>query len=377
VLTQPVRWLFVEGDAVKVVYNSFNGRYADNPRAIFEALQVQRPGSEHVWLADPRHLAGFPADVLTVPVVSAEATSALEAADVVVANCHVDLVPWRKGPDTTYLQTWHGTPLKRIHRSALQHPEAALMDALDAEIGRWDHLVSPSAAATGLLRSAFGYTGHVLETGYPRNDVLTGPTAATRRLAVRRRLGLADDTTVVLYAPTYRDDEVDAAEGTPGLDPEALVARLGDGHLLLLRRHYYLGHQRSLPDTERVRDVSAHADIADLHLAADVLVTDYSSSIFDFAVTGKPIVLFAYDLEHYRDRLRGFTLDLATEMPGPVVLDADALAEVLTDLPGLQACWAERYAAFRQRFCRLEDGRAGDRVLDAVWPLEDRTLSGA
>jgi CDP-glycerol glycerophosphotransferase len=355
---------------VKVVYNSFNGRYADNPRALHEALQVRRPGLEHVWLADPRHLAGFPPDVVTVPVVSAQATTALETADVVVANCHVDLVPWRKGPDTIYLQTWHGTPLKRIHRSALQHPEAAVMDALDAEIGRWDHLISPSAAATVLLRSAFGYTGHVLETGYPRNDVLAGPDTAARRLAVRRRLGIADGTTVVLYAPTYRDDQVGLAEGTPGLDPEALAARLGEGHLLLLRRHYYLGHQRPLPDTERVRDVSDDADIAELHLAADVLVTDYSSSIFDFAVTGKPIVLFAYDLEHYRDRLRGFTLDLATEMPGPVVLDPDALAEVLTDLPGLRARWAERYAAFRQRFCHLDDGHASERVLDAIWPLE-------
>jgi CDP-glycerol glycerophosphotransferase len=355
---------------VKVVYNSFNGRYADSPRALYEALRARRPGLEHVWLGDARHLGGFPADVVTVPVASAEATAALESADVVVANCHVDLVPWRKGPDTIYLQTWHGTPLKRIHRSALQHPDAAVMDALDAEIGRWDHLISPSAAATVLLRSAFGYAGHVLETGYPRNDVLAGPDAGARRVAVRRKLGIAEGTTVVLYAPTYRDDQVGREEGTLGLDPEALVDRLGEGHLLLLRRHYYLGHQPPVPDTDRVRDVSDHADIAELHLAADVLVTDYSSSLFDFAVTGKPIVLFAYDLEHYRDRLRGFTLDPATELPGPVVLDSDALAGVLTDLPGLQAHWAERYAAFRRRFCHLDDGHASERVLDAVWPVE-------
>jgi CDP-glycerol glycerophosphotransferase len=355
---------------VKVVYNSFNGRYADNPRAIYETLQVQRPGFEHVWLADPRYLAGFPAEVVTVPVDGPEATAALETADVVVANCHLTLAPWRKQPGTRYLQTWHGTPLKRIHRSALTVPEDAVMDELDDEIHRWDHLVTPGSAATELLRAAFGYTGSALETGYPRNDVLVGPGTEARRAAIRRKLRIADGTTVVLYAPTYRDDQVDQEAGTLGLDPEALLDRLGDGHLLLLRRHYYLGHQRAVADTERVRDVSAHADIAELHLAADVLVTDYSSSIFDFAVTGKPIVLFAYDLEHYRDDLRGFTLDLATEMPGPVVLDADTLAEVLTDLRGLRAGWAERYAAFRQRFCHFDDGHASERVLDAIWPLE-------
>jgi CDP-glycerol glycerophosphotransferase len=355
---------------VKVVHNSLNGRYADNPRALYEAMLVHRPGLEHVWLADPQHLGGFPADVRSVPVVSAEATAALEAADVVVSNCHVDLVPWRKQPGTIYLQTWHGTPLKRIHRSAVTHPEAAVMDAMDAEISRWDHLISPSTAATVLLRSAFGYTGHVLETGYPRNDVLAGPDAPRRRADVRRELGIADGTTVVLYAPTYRDDQVSCEDGALGLDPEVLVDRLGDGHLLLLRRHYYLGHQRPVPDSQRVRDLSAHPDIAELHLAADVLVTDYSSSVFDFAVTGKPIVLFAYDLEHYRDELRGLTLDVATELPGPVVLEAEALAEVLADLPDLRARWSERYAVFRQRFCHLEDGHASERVLDAVWPLE-------
>jgi CDP-glycerol glycerophosphotransferase len=352
---------------VKVVYNSFNGRYADNPRAIFETLR-RRPDVEHVWLADHRHATAFPADVATVPIASPQAVAALESADVVVANCHTDLDRWEKRPEVTYLQTWHGTPLKRIHRSAVSQPAPELMDALDAEISRWDHLVSPSRAATALLRSAFGYTGSVLETGYPRNDVLAAPGRQVRRAAARRRLGIPDGTTAVLYAPTYRDDEVDGEQGALGLDPEALAGRLGPDHLVLLRRHYYLGHQRPVPDTARVRDVSAHPDIAGLHLAADVLVTDYSSSIFDFAVTGKPIVLYAYDLESYRDRLRGFTLDLDLEMPGPVVRRADELAEALTDLPALGAGWAARYAAFQARFCALEDGHASERVLHALVP---------
>jgi CDP-glycerol glycerophosphotransferase len=353
---------------LKVVYNSFNGRYADNPRAIFQALQRERPDAEHVWLAARQHADTFPAGVTTVPILSAQASAALESADVVVANCHTDLDPWEKRPGVTYLQTWHGTPLKRIHRSALWHPEPVLMDALDAEIARWDHLISPSAAATALLRSAFGYTGSVLQTGYPRNDVLAGRKAPRRRARARRRLGIDDATTVVLYAPTYRDDEVAGMDVPLAVDLEALADRLGPDHLVLLRKHYYLGHQQPVPDSVRVRDVSAEPDIAELHLAADVLVTDYSSSIFDFAVTGKPIVLFAYDLEHYRDRLRGFTLDLDTEMPGPVVTDAAELGEVLADLPALRAEWAERYAAFRERFCDLDDGRASERVLQAFGP---------
>jgi CDP-glycerol glycerophosphotransferase len=356
-----------------VVYNSFNGRYADNPRAIFEGLRAQRPGWEHVWLADPRHRADFPVEVATVPVAGVGATAALEQADLIVANCHLTLAPWRKRPGTRYLQTWHGTPLKRIHRSAVTVPAAAAMEELDEEISRWDQLISPSTAATHLLRAAFGYAGPVLETGYPRNDLLAGPQAGARRAEVRARLGVDEDTTVVLYAPTYRDDQVDA-DGALGLDPARLVATLGPGHVLLVRRHYYLGHHRVLPDRAAVRDVSGHPEIADLHLAADALVTDYSSAVFDFAVTGKPIVLYAYDLEHYRDRLRGFTLDLESEMPGPVVTREAGLAAVLADLPGLTTAWAERYAAFRDRFCRFEDGHATERVLAAVRPLDQGPL---
>ena len=363
---------------MKVVYNSFNGRYSDNPRAIFEALLVQRPGLEHVWLVDDRHAHAFPPDVATVPIRSDQAVAALESADVLVANGHTDLDTWTKRPGSTYLQTWHGTPLKRIHRSALSHPEAEVMDLIDAEIARWDHLISPSAAATALLRSAFGYAGSVLETGYPRNDRLAGPGADARRAQARSRLGLADGTTVVLYAPTYRDDDVDDEDVPLGLDLGAFADRLGEDHVVLLRRHYYLGHRRPFAGSPRVQDLSSHPDISELYLAADVLVTDYSSSIFDFAVTGRPIVIYAYDLEHYRDRLRGFTLDLETDLPGPLVQDQASLDALLADLPDLQARYAERYAAFTERYCRLEDGRATDRVIEAVWPsggTGHRTLS--
>jgi CDP-glycerol glycerophosphotransferase len=147
---------------------------------------------------------------------------------------------------------------------------------------------------------------------------------------------------------------------------EALARSLGEDAVVLLRLHHFMSHQSRPGDSGRVHDVAGYPDISDLYLAADVLVTDYSSSMFDFAVTGKPILLFAYDLEHYRDRLRGFTLDLQAEAPGPVLLDQDALTAALLDLPAVAAAQAGRYARFVERFCALEDGRASERVLDAL-----------
>ena len=362
--------LHEEGDRVRVVWNAHNGRWADNPRALYETLIARGDvADEHLWLADVRRIATFPPEVTTVPIGTPEAVAALESADVVVSNTHIQLDVWRKRPGAVYLQTWHGTPLKRIHRDATSQPPDDVMAELDEDIARWDLLVSPTPEGTRLLRSAFHYPGRVLETGYPRNDVLLAPDRAERRARLRARLGIAEGTKAVLYAPTYRDDEADVGVDAPlGLDAEALAARLGDDAVVLLRLHHYMWHQPRPASSDRVLDVSEHPDIADLYLAADVLVTDYSSSMFDFAVTGKPIVLFAYDLERYRDRLRGFTFDLESEGPGPVVLQQEELAEALLDLPALAAAEADRYARFVERWCALEDGRASERVLDAVWP---------
>ena len=352
---------------MKVVYNAFNGRYADNPRAVYEALLARGGGEEHVWLADPRQ--AFPPGTVTVPIGTPAAVAALESADVLVANSHIQLDRWRKKPGSRYLQTWHGTPLKRIHRDAAWLPPDHLLAELDEDIARWDLLITPSAAATDLLRSAFRYTGEVLETGYPRNDVLSAPDADARRARVRAALGIEPGATAVLYAPTYRDDEADGGvDAALGLDVAALAEQLGDDAVLLLRLHSFMGHQTRPASSGRVQDVSGYPDISDLYLAADVLVTDYSSSMFDFAVTGRPVVLYVYDLEHYEGRLRGFTFDLRTGAPGPVVQDQAALTEALLDLPAVASAHAEDRARFVARWCALEDGHASERVIAAVWP---------
>jgi CDP-glycerol glycerophosphotransferase len=354
---------------VKVVWNSFNGRFSDNPRALYQALRARGGDEQHVWLADPRHAAAFPADAVTVPIGTPAAVAALESADVLVANTHIQLDEWQKRPGARYLQTWHGTPLKRIHRDAASVPPDDVMAELDADIARWDWLVTPGGGGTRLLQSAFRYDGALLETGYPRNDVLLAPDADARRARVRADLGIADGATAVLYAPTYRDDEaVPGTSAALGLDVAALADRLGERAVLLLRLHHYMGHQQRPAGGGRVRDVSGHPDISDLYLAADVLVTDYSSSMFDFAVTGKPIVLYAYDLEHYEGRLRGFTFDLRTGAPGPVLRDQAALTEALLDLPAVAAAHADDHARFVARWCAHEDGRASERVIAAVWP---------
>src|SRR4051794_9735055 len=224
----------VPAPGMRIVYNSFEGRFSDSTRVLFEALRRELPGAEHVWLQDPVHTDGFPAEVATVPYEPEAAAAALEGAALVVANTHIDL-PWRMRSDTRYLQTWHGTPLKRIHHDVLWAPEGRLSD-LDRDVARWDVLLSPNAPSSPRLRKAFGFDGTILETGYPRNDLLSSARADTVRTTVRETLGVAPDVKVILYAPTWRDDEclLDLQKPVPfGLDVPRFMELLGPGHELL------------------------------------------------------------------------------------------------------------------------------------------------
>ena len=362
---------------MKVVYNSYGGRYSDNPRAIYEQL-MQRESSDsthsHVWLCDPLHQHGFPPGVTTVPFGGRESIDALETADMVVSNTHIEL-EWTKKPGAQYLQTWHGTPLKHIHFDVFQAPPGRL-DYLTLDVKRWDHLISPNRASTGHLRQAFGFDGEIAETGYPRNDVLVSERAAEVRARVRREFGIADDQKVVLYTPTWRDDLLDEngeQDFRLHLDLDGFTERLGSDHVLLMRLHYMISGRLGPLDRPGVHDVSFHPNVSDLYLAADVMITDYSSTMFDFAVTGKPLIFYTYDLAHYRDTLRGFYFDFHVAAPGPLLHTSEQVFDALTELDAVQLKHREAYARFRTTFAHLEDGHAAERVVERYFPVVDLT----
>jgi CDP-glycerol glycerophosphotransferase len=341
-----------------VLFESWRGLYADNPRAISERLHERRPDLPQAWVVDERAEHLVPEHAQRVRPHTTAYLRAFGRATHVVSNIELPGY-FRKRPGTRYLQTWHGTPLKRIgfdvRRPDGVNDDGDYLRTLARDVAKWDDLLSPNPFSTEVFERAFRYRGRILESGYPRNDALA---AGAGRPAARAALGLRDDERAILYAPTWRDSRTFDLR----LDVAALAERLGGGHRLLLRLHPHA--RAALPAADWVLDVSEHPDVAELCLAADVLVTDYSSVMFDFAVTGKPIVLFAYDLAHYRDELRGLYLDLAEVAPGPVAGTTAELAECLArDLHGE----GDAYRRFTGRFCALEDGRAADRVIDAVF----------
>ena len=347
-----------------VLFDSWRGQFSDNPRAIFEELVRREEPLAYAWVLNPALSSELPPEVEAVAPRSRRHLELMGRARYLVANSTV-LGFHVKRPGTTFLQTWHGTPLKQIGFGIPHDRSRAARQAIKTlrhNVSRWDLLLSPNAFSTPIFRTAFDYTGPIVETGYPRNDLLRRPRNGEIRARVRERLGIADTQQAVLYAPTFRDG---ASFGlSDGVSRLAQI--LGSSYVVLLRTHVADARGAGVREIRGVRDVSSYPDNRELYLAADVLVTDYSSVMFDFAVTGKPMVFFVYDLAHYRDEVRGFYFDLEEQAPGPLVSTVDQLAHALQDLESVTSDHEAAYARFVERFCALEDGRASERAVDAM-----------
>src|SRR5256885_8546461 len=189
---------------------------------------------------------------------------------------------------------------------------------------------------------------------------------------VRRRLGIPDGKRVVLYAPTWRDNQFYASgryRFDLRLDLERAWQVLGPDHVILVRGHHHFANDvQAGARRDFALNVTGYRDISELFLISDVLITDYSSVMFDFAATGRPMLFFTYDLEHYRDQLRGFYFDFEAEAPGPLLASSDEVLAAVKDAGAIAAQDGAADQAFAAEYCPLDDGKAGARVCDRLFP---------
>ncbi|MEA2215444.1 MAG: hypothetical protein QOK19_1005 [Solirubrobacteraceae bacterium] len=332
--------------------------YSCNPRAIYEKARELVPGMRGVWIVKQDAVASLPAGVEHVVAGSEDYYETIARARYFVNNVPFpNHVVKREG--SVHLMTHHGTPLKKMGLDQRDSPVSGAridFEGMMRRCSRWDYSVSANPFSTLVWEHAYPLRYESLETGYPRNDVLANATEEDVARA-RASLGVGPDETVVLYAPTHREYH----DGyVPTLDLATVAEALGPDHVILSRAHYFYEHAGRADG--QVRDVSAHPSVEDLMLAANVLVTDYSSIMFDYAVLDRPIVIHAPDWEVYRT-LRGTYFDLMEQAPGPVTRTEAELARALQS--GDMA--AEARASFRARYCSLEDGHAAERVVRRVW----------
>jgi CDP-glycerol glycerophosphotransferase len=357
-----------------VFFVSWKGKQCgDNPLGIAEELRRRGDTREQLWAVTDWSVP-VPDGGTAVLRGTQEYYEALARSRYLVSNDDMQ-APFRKRNGQIYLQTWHGTPLKRIGFD-ISNPQfisgTAYFDHLAHDIAQWDLLLSPNPFSTPIMRRAFRYDGEICEYGYPRNDLLRRGDTAELAARVRDRLGLPAGKRVVLYAPTWRDNQV-YANGRRyrfdmRLDLERAWRELGQDHVFLIRGHHHMADD--VPAGMRdgfAFNVTAYPDITELFLVADVLLTDYSSAMFDYAVTGRPIVFFTYDLAEYRDNLRGFYFDFEAEAPGPLLATSAEVIGALKDLDAVAASYRDAYQQFAARFCSLDDGKAAARVCDRLF----------
>ena len=358
-----------------VFFVSWKGKSCtDNPLGIAEELRRRGDDREHLWAITDWSVP-VPEGGTGVLRGTEEYYEALARSKYLISNDDMQL-PFRKRDGQFYLQTWHGTPLKRIGFD-ITNPQfisgTAYFDHLARDVAQWDLLLSPNPFSTPIMRRAFRYDGEIGEYGYPRNDLLCRADTAEVAARVRDRLGLPAGKRVVLYAPTWRDNQV-YANGRRyrfdmRLDLERAWRELGEDHVFLIRGHHHMADD--VPAGMRdgfALNVTAYPDITELYLVSDVLVTDYSSAMFDYAVTGRPILFFTYDLAEYRDSLRGFYFDFEAEAPGPLLADSAEVIEAIRDVDAVAAAHRDAYQRFAARFCSLDDGKAASASATACSP---------
>jgi CDP-glycerol glycerophosphotransferase len=356
-----------------VMFVSWKGKQCcDNPLGIAEELRRRGDDREHIWAVRDWSVPA-PKGARAVLTGTEEYFEALARSRYLIANDDMPATYVRRDGQV-YVQTWHGTPLKRIGFDITQ-PQfisgTSYFDQLAQDVAKWDLLLSPNPFSTPIMRRAFRFGGEICESGYPRNDVLRSPDSDRLAAEVRRRLGLPDGKRVVLYAPTWRDNQYYASGRYRfdfRLDLERAWQELGDDHVILIRGHHHMADD--VPPGARpgfAINVTGYPDISELFLISDVLITDYSSVMFDFAPTGRPIVFFTYDLELYRDNLRGFYFDFEAEAPGPLLATTEEVLAAIRDTDGVPTQYRTAYDAFVAKFCPLDDGKAGARACDRIF----------
>ncbi|MEV6856333.1 CDP-glycerol glycerophosphotransferase family protein [Streptomyces microflavus] len=355
------------------VYGAYwNRGVACNPAAIHAKARELAPNIRGLWVVSSRYRDRMPAGVPYVIEGSRPYWRAMATATYLVNNSSFP-GGFTKRPGQRYLQTHHGTPLKTMGLDQRAYPALARkadFAKILAHVGQWDFSLSANPHTTEVWDRVYPGPYERLDLGYPRNDVYF--TATAEDIAkIRAGLGIAEGQTALLYAPTHRDYR----EGfLPDLDPERLARELGPEYVLLVRAHYFYGRSAGAAGTVdgRVLDVTAHPRVEELCLAADALITDYSSLTFDYACLDRPVVVHAPDWAAYRGA-RGTYFDLLSgrpgDTPGPVTTTSDELVEAFRTGEWRSPASAALRTAFRERFCPYDDGHAAERVVRRFFGL--------
>ena len=370
-------------DEKTVLFETFGGRnYSCSPKAIYEKMLTMSEFKDYnfIWAFKDIDSHNIKEDARTKCVLSGskEYYKYCSIAKYWIVN---SIMPEHitKKPGQVYVQCWHGTPLKKLRHDieatgSVLNTIKEIKKRNDRDAKRFDYFLSPSKFCTEKFTSAFnlkslGKEDIIIEKGYPRNDYLfTHSKEDVDNL--KSKLGIPQDKKVILYAPTFRDNQHTSGVGytySLNIDFDRLKEKLEKDYVILFRTHYFVSNAF---DFEKYKgfifNMSNHDDVNDCYILSDIIITDYSSVFFDFANLKRPMLFYMYDLDEYKDELRGFYFDLSI-LPGPIVKTQEELEDEILNIDKYEEKYKEKYQSFNNKFNYLDDGNCSEKVIREIF----------
>lgn len=364
-----------------ILFFAFKGKsYACSPKAIYEYMlkDPKYQNYQFIWAfkkPEEHHQLAKNKNTKVIKYGGKEYEKHLAIAKYWIFNYRVaDHIYPKK--NQVYVQCWHGTPLKKLgydlkNTHNAMNSQKEIYDRYKIDAKKFKYILSPSHFATEKFISAWNLkntnqTNKVVEKGYPRNDFLSNYTQEDVK-RVKRKLNVPEDKKVILYAPTFRDDQHKSGVGytyQTVVDFDLLKQNLEKEYVILFRAHYLVANSFQFENyKDFLYDVSNYDDINELYIISDLLITDYSSVFFDYANLKRPIIFYMYDFDLYKDELRGFYIDIS-ELPGEIAKTQTELLKKVENVKDF--VYDKKYQEFYQKYNYLEDGNAAKRVVEVI-----------
>lgn len=353
--------MFVKPDENLILFNSFAGRkFDDSPRAIFEVMRKDPRFREYkfVWaFHQPDKFSVEGAEKIKTDGLCYFITALKARAW--ITNSSVERGLGFKGKKTFYLNTWHGSPIKKMG-SDIAKDNQSFTGGTKKTV---DIMNTQSYFEADIFSKCFEIPRErFIEVGLPRNDELANY-SERERIELRRRLGIPQDKVVLLYCPTFREYEKDSNLGVvlaPPMNLNKWEYELGDRFILLFRAHYEVSKVMNVEENEFVRNVTDYQSLNDLMIVSDILISDYSSVYFDYSIMDKGMIHFTYDYALY-EKNRGMYFDVRDYLDGSD--NEDDLISLIQNFEYSNE--VEKTRLFRRKFVNFY-GNASKQTVDCI-----------
>lgn len=367
-----------------VIFFAFKGKsYSCSPKAIYEYMQNEKKyeNYKYIWAFKEPENYQFLKERKNTEVIKYGGKvfeKKLAVAKYWIFNYRVEDHIYPK-KNQIYVQCWHGTPLKRLgydlkNAQNAMNSDEEIYNRYKIDAKKFSYILSPSHFASEKFTTAWNLANtnmtnkvKVIEEGYPRNDFLYNYTLDDIK-QIKQKLNIPEGKKVILYAPTYRDNQHQSGVGytyRTEVNFDFLREKLQKDYIILFRAHYLVANSFNFEKYKGfIYNVSEYDDINHLYIISDLLITDYSSVFFDYANLKRPIIFYMYDLEQYREELRGFYLDIS-ELPGEIAQTDKELINLIDK--STEFVYDEKYQLFNKKYNSLDDGQAAKRVVEKIF----------